>query len=192
MRYSLPERRRPPPDRRWKVGGGDDERIGHEIAVGHLTSETTLQDGEVYSGGGTDLHADVELAVELGFGSEAHRYGVALEICDLADGGSPEEIVAKNDYHRAVAFGPFASELPDTLEAALIVNGQRREAGPAPTAGEAAARVRAVERVLRAVDEELRPGDRIITGLIVNCSVRSGDEVSADLGALGRVQLRLA
>jgi hypothetical protein len=175
----------------WKFGGGDDERIGDEIAVGHLSSETTLEDGAIYSGGGADLHADIELAVEIGPDAEICGYGVALEICDLADGGTPEEIVAKNDYHRAVAFGPLVDELPADLEGALLVNGDQRAEGRAPSAGEVTARVKAVERVLRAVGEGLLPGDRLITGLIVNCPVASGDAVTAELGALGRVRLRI-
>ena len=176
----------------WKYGSGDDERIGGEIAVGHLIAERTLEDASIYSGGGADLHADVELAVEIGDNAEIRRYAVALEICDLADGGGPEEIVAKNDYHRAVAFGAFADERPAHLEGALFVNGHERAAGVAPTPEEVVARVRAVERVLGAVSEELRPGDRVITGLIVNCVVASGDEVTGDLGALGRVRLYIA
>jgi hypothetical protein len=152
----------------WKHGGGDDERIGDEIAVGHLTSARTLEDGTTYGGGGGDLRADVELAVEIGADGEISRYGVALELCDLADGGTPEEVVAKNDYHRAVAFGPFVDALPAQLEAVLSVNGERRSGAPTPTLAEIAHRVAAVDRVLDAVGEALQPGDRVITGLIVN------------------------
>ncbi len=174
----------------WKFGSGDGERIGGEIAVGHLTSATTLPDGSTYRGGGRDLHADAELAVELGDDQAITGYAVALEIVDLAGDESPEEVVAGNDYHRAVAFGPFVETRPPALDGALVVNGERRAAAPAP--GDIAARVAAVARVLGAVDEELRPGDRIVTGLIVNTPVGSGDHVIAELGALGRVSLRIA
>lgn len=175
----------------WKRGGGDDERIGGEIAVGHLTARTTLENGASYTAGGEDLHADVELAVEIGLDGEIRSYGVALELCDLADGGTAEEIVAKNDHHRAVAFGPFVETLPAQLEGVLFVNGERHAAASAPTAAEIAGRVAAVDRVLGAVGESLRPGDRVITGLIVNGPVSSGDEVVAELAPLGRVRLHV-
>jgi hypothetical protein len=175
----------------WKHGSGDDERIGGEIAVGHLTSSTTLENGRAYAGGGEDLHADVEVAVEIGAAGEIRNYGVALEFCDLADGGTPEEVVAKNDYHRAVAFGPFVEALPAQLEAVLVINGERRCAAPAPTRTEIADRVAAVNRVLEAVGEGLRPGDRVITGLIVNGPVSPGDEVVAELVPIGCVQLHV-
>jgi hypothetical protein len=63
----------------WKYGSGDDERIGGEIAVGHLIAERTLEDASIYSGGGADLHADVELAVEIGDNAGIRRYGLRLK-----------------------------------------------------------------------------------------------------------------
>jgi hypothetical protein len=39
---------------------------------------------------------------------------------------------------------------------------------------------------------EQQAGDRIITGLVVQVPVTSGDEVAADMGVLGRVRLRIA
>ncbi len=185
--------RRPPAAARigWKHGGGDDERIGSEIAVGHITSSTTFENGASYEGGGEDLHADVELAVEIGAGGEISSYGVALELCDLADRGTPEEVVANNDYHRAVAFGPFVEALPAQLQAVLLVNGESRSAAPAPTQAEVRNRVAAVNRVLEAVGETLQPGDRVITGLIVNGPISPGDDVVAELVPLGRVRLHI-
>ena len=174
----------------WKYGSGDGERIGGEIAVGSLTSATLLENGSTYGGGGGDLHADAELAVELGEDGAIVGYAAALEIVDLAGDQSPEEVVAANDYHRAVAFGPFVEALPPGLEGALVVNGERRTAGRAPN--DVAERAAAVARVLEAVGERLQPGDRLITGLIVNTPVASADEVVAELGALGRVELRIA
>jgi hypothetical protein len=174
----------------WKFGSGDEEHIGGDHVVGHLTSATTLEDGATYEGGGEELQADVELAVELGDDLVATRYAVALEICDLAGDPTIEELVADNDYHRAVAFGPFADELPSGLEGALVVNGERRAGGYARTGVDDT--VGAIGRVLRAAGERLLPGDRIITGLIVNTPLTSGDEVVAELGALGRVGLRIA
>jgi hypothetical protein len=174
----------------WKYGSGEKEHIGGDHVVGHLTSATLLTDGDTYLGGGTKLQADVEVAVEVGDDLRPARYGVALEICDVASAGSIEEVVIDNDYHRAVAFGRFADELPPGVEGALVVNGESRAVGRA--SDDLAERVAAVERVLGAVDEGLRPRDRVITGLIVNTPLRSGDEVVAELGQLGSVRLTIA
>ncbi len=95
-----------------------------------------------------------------------------------------------NVFHRAVAFGPFRETLPPDVDGALVVNGEVRDAGQA--AVDIADRVAAIRRVLAAVDESLRPGDKIITGLIVQVPVGSGDHVVADLGALGSVRLTIA
>jgi hypothetical protein len=173
----------------WKYGSGDEEQIGGDHVVGHLTSATTLADGDTYLGGGQRLQADVEVAVEIGDDLAQARYGVALEICDVAPRGTVEELAADNDYHRAVAFGPFADVLPAGSEGALIVNGEPRAAGP--VYGDVAERVAGVARVLGSVGERLKPGDRLITGLIANTRVQAGDEVVAELGQLGRVGLRI-
>jgi hypothetical protein len=174
----------------WKVGAGDSERIGGELAVGHLTSATVLEPGSAYRGGGADLHADAEVALELGDGERVSGYGVALELVDLDQGDDAEGIVAANIFHRAVAFGAMREEPPRGIHAAVLVNGETRGAAPVPE--DVSRRVAAVSRVLAAVGEELRAGDRIITGSVVQVPVRSGDEVVADMGALGRVKLFVA
>jgi hypothetical protein len=81
----------------WKYGSGEEEHIGGDHVVGHITSAT--------------------------------------------------EVVIDNDYHRAVVFGPFADELRDGIRGTLVVNGERRAAGP--VSDELAERVAAVDRVLR-------------------------------------------
>jgi hypothetical protein len=184
--------RRPAGARRlgWKVGGGERESIGGELAVGHLTYATQLEDGAVYSGGGEKLYADVEVAVKLGRQERIDGYAVALEINDLAADGDAEAIVADNIFHRAVAFGPFSATPPAGGEAALVVNGERRAA--AAVRVDVAAKVAAVARVLDAVGERLEPGDLVITGLIVNTPVAPGDDVAAEIGPLGRVRLRIS
>jgi hypothetical protein len=174
----------------WKYGSGDEEHIGGDHVVGHLTSATLLADGDTYRRGGTKLQADVEVAVEVGDDLRPARYGVALEICDVAGDLTVEELAVANDYHRAVAFGGFADELPDGLEGALVVNGDRQAVGRA--SDDVDARVAAVDRVLRAAGEALRPGDRVITGLIVSTLLEPGDEVVAELGELDSVGLRIA
>jgi hypothetical protein len=168
----------------WKVGAGERERIGDDLVVGHLTSKTLLEPGSTYRGGG-ELHVDVEVAVEVGAG-----YGVALEIVDLGGTDDPEEIVAANIFHRAVAFGPMQAALRDGLEARATVNGEVRRSNPVDV--DVDGRVDSVDRILRAVGEGLRPGDRVITGSLVQIPVRSGDEVIADIGPLGSVKLSIA
>nr|MDQ3823394.1 aminotransferase class V-fold PLP-dependent enzyme [Actinomycetota bacterium] len=74
----------------WKVGSGDGERIGGEIAVGHLTSATVLEDGATYRGG-DGRHADAELAVEIGDDGRAARFGAAVELVEALDMGAVRE-----------------------------------------------------------------------------------------------------
>jgi hypothetical protein len=174
----------------WKFGSGEEEQIGGDHVIGHLTSATLLADGETYRGGGDALQADVEVAVEVGEDLAPARYAVALEICNILRRRTVEELVVENDHHRAVSFGSFADALPTNLEGTLVVNGERRAAGPASE--DVSERVAAVDRVLRAAGESLQPGDRVITGLIVNTPLASGDDVVAELGELGRVGLRIA
>ena len=186
-------RRRPTAARRvgWKVGRGDRERIGGEIAVGHLTSATLLRPGDVYADGAT-LHADAEVALELGDAQAISGYRAALEIVDLdlELDGDAQAVIESNIFHRAVAFGPARRTLPGPIEAKLLVDGVLRAA--APVAEDFAATVLKVARILGAAGETLRAGDRVITGSVVQVPITGGDEVVADFGALGRVQVAIA
>jgi 2-keto-4-pentenoate hydratase len=188
----------------WKLGIGAPERIGDEVAIGHLTSATTLAPGSRYRGGSAAaLHADAEIALELSrdvepdvdaatAGQAIEGFGAALEINDLArPPHDPESIVAANVFHRAVAFGPFRPTRPcGVIEARLVING--RVAASAVAANDLADRVRAAARVLGAMGERLKAGDRLITGAVVQVAIKAGDQVIADLGALGQVQLSIA
>jgi 2-keto-4-pentenoate hydratase len=174
----------------WKLGVGDRERIGRHIAVGHLTSATTLQPGAVYQPqDGEDLHADAEVSVEIGPDGRIAAYGAALELVDLRSPlATPEDVVGENVFHRAVAFAPTWGALPPGgVEARLIVDGEVRDAGR--SAADIADKVAAAQRILEAVGEALAPGDLVITGSVVQVPVAPGDRVEADLGELGRVQL---
>ena len=189
----------------WKLGMGNRESVGGEIAVGHLTSATCLQSGSTYRSapGTTHLRADAEVAVE--FGSEVDpggdgasleeaiaAYAAALEIVDLAHvPGEPESVVVANVFHRAVAFGPWRDTLPDgTVEAKLLVDGVERAADSASDA--LVDRLLAAARLLEAVGERLAAGDRVITGSVVQAPVEHGEDVAADFGALGAVRLTIA
>lgn len=177
----------------WKLGIGDRERIGNEIAVGHLTGATRLEPGDTYtSTDGELLHADAEVFVEIGAGGGPAGYGAALELVDLrSPPDTPEDVVAANVFHRAVAFAPVQAALPETgVEGRLVVNGEVRDVGR--SAPDLADKLRAAAKILAAVEERLEPGDRIITGSIVQVPVSPGDEVTADLGPLGHVRLSIA
>jgi hypothetical protein len=45
--------------------------------------------------------------------------------------------------------------------------------------------------VLEAADQRLGPGDRVITGNVVQVEVRPGDRGEADLGPLGRTWVEI-
>ena len=179
---------------------GDRERIGGWIAVGYVTSETALANGATYRADPrADLHADAEATVEFARdvdtagGAEAVRhaigtYGAALEIVDLARvPGEPAAVVAANVFHRAVAFAEL--EAPPSGDVRVLVNGSVRAAGVWPH--EVVARLAAAARLLSAVGERFRAGDRVITGSIVQVPVRVSDVVVADFGGLADVRLRI-
>jgi 2-keto-4-pentenoate hydratase len=186
----------------WKLGIGDRERIGGPV-IGHLTSASQLASGATYEAGGAALHADAEVALAIGrdvapdADEEAARaaiggYGAALELVDLAEPPvGAEAIVAHNVWHRAFVLAGGVEALPwEGVEGRLIVNGEVRASAPAPT--DFADRVLVVARLLGAMGERLQAGDRIITGSVVQVPIAPGDEVVADLGALGsgRAQVR--
>jgi 2-keto-4-pentenoate hydratase len=185
----------------WKLGVGERERIGPGPVIGHLTSATQLAPGIAFDSESVrSLHADAEVAVRLGrdVGGDAAPedaraaiagYGAALELVDL---GSPpddaEGIVAANVFHRAFALGPLdRPSVPPGTTGRLIADGDVRDAAPA--AADHAGHVRAAAGLLEAVGERLQAGDVLITGSVVQVPVPAGVQVTADLGALGRVTL---
>jgi 2-keto-4-pentenoate hydratase len=188
----------------WKLGVGDRERIGHGPVIGHLTSATELRPGAAYRlGEAAALHADAEVALTLGSdvdpGGDRESalaaiagYGAALELVDLAPtGGGAVSIVAANVFHRAFALGPVERPWPaEGVQGRLIVDGETRASAPA--SADYAELVRSVAAILGAMGLRLQRGDRLITGSVVQVAVARGDEVLADLGDLGRVQLSIA
>jgi Fumarylacetoacetate (FAA) hydrolase family len=176
----------------WKLGIGDRERIGEHIAVGHLASATRLEPGGSYTPvDGEELHADAEVAVRIGPGGEIAASCAALELVDLrTPPDTPEDIVASNIFHRAVAFAPRWAPLPQgRVQARLVVNGDVRDAGRSAAA--VAERLLEAEAILAAVGEALEPGDLVITGSVVQVPIEPGDQVEADLGELGAVRLQV-
>jgi 2-keto-4-pentenoate hydratase len=188
----------------WKLGVGDAERIGGEIAVGHLTTATLLPPGATFDGRGEAmLSADAEVALLIGRdvapdadAGSARRaiagYAAAVELVDLANASDgPEAVVAANVFHRAVAFStPWRTMPASGVEGRLIINGEVRAAAPA--ALDFADRVCATARLLGAVGQQLQAGDRVITGSVVQVGIERGDDVIADVGVLGRVGVAVA
>lgn len=182
----------------WKLGVGDRESIGGEIAIGYLTAETVLPDGAAYRPDArADLHADAEAMVEFAcdvgvaegataVGHAIARFGAALEIVDLTRlAGEPEAVVAANVFHRAVAFAELDG--PPSGDVRILVDREVRGAAPWPR--DVLDRIVAAARVLDAIDERFRAGDRVITGSIVQAPLRPGEEVVADFGGLAQIRL---
>jgi 2-keto-4-pentenoate hydratase len=187
-------RQRPARARRvgWKLGMGERERIGGGPVIGHLTSATQLEPGAVFDPAGVrSLHADAEVAIVVGADGIA-GYGAALELVDLGSPpDNPHDVVAANVFHRGFALGPVDRPAPPRgASGALVVNGELRDA--APIERDFDGLVVAVGELLAELGEELEPGDRLITGSVVQVPVSPGDEVVADLGPLGRVGARVA
>jgi 2-keto-4-pentenoate hydratase len=185
----------------WKVGGeiAEIETVtGGSPGLGHLTSGSLLEDGGRYDAGGAELHADTELAVEIGrdIGPELDAAEaaaavtavcVALELVDLTRPPDDlEGIVVGNVFHRAFVLGrderpPLAAD----AVARSVVNGDVRASSTVRVdVGEA---VVTIARLLAAVGEQLTRGDRILTGAITQVPVRPGETVAAEIDGLGRV-----
>jgi catechol 2,3-dioxygenase-like lactoylglutathione lyase family enzyme/2-keto-4-pentenoate hydratase len=171
----------------WKVGAGRREFLGG-MAVGHLTTATMLGSGGTYRPGPSECtHADAEVAVVIGADGRVAAFGSALEICDLAGDDEPAAVVAANVFHRAVAVGGFAAAAPTAGR--LVVDGRLRAEAAVPD--DLAERVERVRQVLGAVGERLEPGDIVITGSVVQCPVRPGEGVRAELSGADPVELAI-
>ena len=70
------------------------------------------------------------------------------------------------------------------------MNGQVRAAGHAR--GDYGETVQTVARLLGAVGERLRRGDRILAGSVTQVAVLPGDQVLAEIEGLGRVAVTIA
>jgi 2-keto-4-pentenoate hydratase len=181
----------------WKVGfnlPAVQDMFGvEEPAIGYLTSATLLEDGAEYSAAGsTRLVAEAEIAVEIGENGGIEGYAPAVELADM---NRPlddlQAIIAEDIFHRGVIFGDFRRDLPGRPRARVVIEGEERASAEAPEdyfegVTELAA------RLLEEQGESLRPGDRIICGIITPLvPVEPGDAVSVDFGSLGSVRLRI-
>jgi 2-keto-4-pentenoate hydratase len=179
----------------WKIGfnvPATQERLGIDAPLaGFLTSDSLLDDSwDEYP-----VIVESEVAVELGADARAiAALFPALEIADPPDLDlAVEQILAGNIFHRAVAFGPRV-ETAEPGAARILVNGEEQHTVPADQTGERLqAMVEAVARRLADADEELRPGDRIITGIIAPPHEASpGDTVRLEFESLGSVEVHFS
>jgi hypothetical protein len=188
----------------WKLGTGERERIGPGPVIGHLTTASLLEPGATYVAvDPVALHADVEVAVELGAdvppdaGRELARaaiarWGVALEVVELDPAlEDPETIVATNVFHRAVAFGgTWQDATPARGTARALVDGKLR--ATASATGDHPELIRSVASILGAMGLRLQRGDRLITGSVIQIRVNPGEVVVAELDDAAAVDLRIA
>ena len=184
----------------WKIGfnvPATQERLGIEAPLaGFLTTDTLLEDGASWSIE-DDGEVIVESEVALEVGADARSIAALFPALELADEPDLdleiEQILAGNIFHRAVVFGPRV-ETKEPGAARILVNGEEQHTVPADRTGERLeAMVEAVAARLEAAGEELRAGDRIITGIIAPPHVaRPGDTIRLELEALGGVELRFS
>lgn len=182
----------------WKIGFNlreFQEKLGIDAPLaGFLTTNSLLDDGAEWSlGDQGDVVVESEVAVEMG--EDGRSVAALLPALELADPPDLEQdvetILAGNIFHRGVAFGP-RGETGAPGPARILVNGDVQH----EIDGERAARdleqmVEAVAARLEAADERLRPGDRIITGVLAPPHrAQPGDTVRLELDALGGVELR--
>jgi 2-keto-4-pentenoate hydratase len=184
----------------WKIGfnvPATQERLGIDAPLaGFLTTDTLLEDGATWSieDGGLVI-VESEVALEVGpDGRSIAALFPALELADEPDLDlAVEQILAGNIFHRAVAFGPRV-ETQQPGAARILVNGEEQHAVPADQTGERLqAMVEAVAARLADAGEELRAGERIITGIIAPPHTAAlGDTVRLELEELGGVELRFS
>jgi 2-keto-4-pentenoate hydratase len=180
----------------WKVGFNLPEfqrKLGIDAPLaGFLTTDGLLEDGAEWSlGDRGEVVVESEVAVEIG--DDGRSIAALLPALELADPPDLDQdvdtILAGNIFHRAVAFGPRV-ETRAPGGARILVNGDvQHEVDDAGTRLEEM--VDAVANRLAEVDEELRPGDRIITGVLAPPhKANPGDTVRLELSEVGGVELR--
>jgi 2-keto-4-pentenoate hydratase len=184
----------------WKIGfnvPATQERLGIDGPVaGYLTTDGLLEDGATWSVE-DDGEVIVESEVALEVGEDGRSIAALFPALELADNPDLdldiEQILAGNVFHRAVAFGPRV-ETREPGAARILVNGGEQHTVPADRTGERLeAMVDAVARRLGDAGEELRAGDRIITGIIAPPHhAAPGDIVRLELEAVGGVELRFS
>ena len=179
----------------WKVGFNVPEiqqKLGIDAPLAGFLTTDSLIEGE------WDEHPVVvesEVAVEIG--DDGRSIVALLPALELADPPELdleiEQILAGNIFHRAVAFGPRV-ETTEPGAARILVNGEETHSIDAGRTGaNLEAMVEAVAARLEAAGEELRPGERIITGVLAAPHpAQEGDTVRLELEHVGSVELRFS
>jgi 2-keto-4-pentenoate hydratase len=179
----------------WKVGfnvPAIQQKLGIDRPLaGFLTSDGLLEDGAEWSlAEAGDVVVESEVAVEIGDdGRSIAALLPALELTDPPDLEQDlETILAGNIFHRAVCFGPRV-EVTTVRGGRILVNGEEQPVGPP----DLEAMVEAVASRLADASERLRPGERIITGVLAPPHpARPGDTVRLELEEIGGVELRFS
>ena len=179
----------------WKVGFNVPEiqqKLGIDAPLAGFLTTDSLIEGEWNE---YPVVVESEVAVEIGDdGRSIAALLPALELADPPDLDLEiEQILAGNIFHRAVAFGPRV-ETTEPGAARILVNGEEKHSIDAERTGaNLKAMVEAVAARLEAAGEELRPGERIITGVLAPPhEAQEGDTVRLELEALGSVELRFS
>jgi 2-keto-4-pentenoate hydratase len=175
----------------WKVGFNVPEiqrKLGIDAPLaGFLTTDSLVE------GTWDEYPVVVESEVAVEIGDDARSIAALLPALELADPPDLEleieQILAGNIFHRAVAFGPRV-ETKEAGSGRILVNGEEQHS---VSAGPLEKMVDAVAARLEAAGEELRAGDRIITGVLAPPhEAKEGDTVRLELNALGGVELRFS
>jgi 2-keto-4-pentenoate hydratase len=173
----------------WKVGFNVPDiqrKLGIDAPLACLLTTDSLIEGEWDE---YPVVVESEVAVEIGDdGRSIVALLPALELADPPDLNLEiEQILAGNIFHRAVAFGPRV-ETTEAGSGRILVNGEEQHSVEAEGLERM---VEAVAARLEAAGEGLRPGDRIITGVLAPpYEAQAGDTVRLELEALGGVELR--
>jgi 2-keto-4-pentenoate hydratase len=175
----------------WKVGFNVPEiqrKLGIDAPLaGFLTTDSLVE------GTWDEYPVVVESEVAVEIGDDGRSIAALLPALELADPPDLElqieQILAGNIFHRAVAFGPRV-ETKEAGSGRILVNGEEQHS---VSAGPLEKMVDAVAARLEAAGEELRAGDRIITGVLAPPhEAKEGDTVRLELEALGGVELRFS
>ena len=179
----------------WKVGFNVPEiqqKLGIDAPLaGFLTTDSLIE------GGWDEYPVVVESEVAVEIGDDGRSIAALLPALELADPPDLdleiEQILAGNIFHRAVAFGPRV-ETTEPGAARILVNGEETHSIDAERTGASLeAMVDAVAARLDAAGEELRPGERIITGVLAPPhQAQAGDTVRLELEHVGSVELRFS
>jgi 2-keto-4-pentenoate hydratase len=183
----------------WKVGfniSAAREKLGIDAPLaGFLSSDGLLDAGAEVSLDDGPVVVESEVAVELGADARSIVALLpALEVADPPDlDQDVETILAGNIFHRAVVFGPRV-EANEPGGGRVLVNGEVEHVmAPGDTSAHLEEMVEAVRKRLAAVDEDMLPGQRIITGVLAPPhAAHPGDRVRLELDALGGVELVFA